>query len=787
LFHFQIEGVCKLIDLDASAEIGSKEAGKKFSSGYAPPELINADFFGTQPLGGSYTMKPGAALLAHPTYDVWSFGVLAYLMVTGRSLFHNDQQDNLKPAQLSELKNWNAASLRVKMGEFKVDGEDLGQGQSSAKRLAEIAAQNTKLIVSIHSKVIELEKVSKKTVAQLERTKGVLLNGIFEATEVTCPSSFFISPVRLGGDDTGKGEGGFFKIAADGQGMDGSGIQLTAKGNAAKGWMDSLCSMGQSLVSGDVQGTAGAVAEVLTGMFPSEGPLAKKEMYLYLIDEYTGKPVVLENKHDDSYPIIIKTPSVNAKKWLPLMRSGLKVMDAVNSAAFVANCCGIPAPRVPKKWKQQAKEAVGALNKESTVSEFRVLQQSVDRTASSGSGEAETKEMLGKSLREFQRFLNENDPKGKFSGLNRVECEGHVCWTVLTKQELDERENDNRTLAREAGELRSSKVDLSERRIEIGGRVGTVAKTGSKTGSSTKHLVEFDDGTKDSFVLSKDGGGTNTPFYLLPEAAPEAKITPAPLQPDGEEHTIPVGDDRYLAKDLLMKLLEPNPTSRLQSFTEVLEHAFFAGSIRTDQEGLETIKAVLKTVKEQEEVQKRQQELLLVIESKVINIKNISDATYTKLRKTEQVLLHAMFEATEVTVPTSFLITAVLLKPAGAKEDDSYSLTLDPEALLPEDEGCAAGEEAEEDEAAEIQLSIKGKKSKLSSRGKKAKGWFEKSTAFFSSASKLASGDMEGAADDAVSAAHGQMVKFVEEELKDADMYLCKLPFPLCKSNSPCL
>jgi hypothetical protein len=154
----------------------------------------------------------------------------------------------------------------------------------------------------------------------------------------------------------------------------------------------------------------------------------------------------------------------------------------------------------------------------------------------------------------------------------------------------------------------------------------------------------------------------------------------------------------------------------------------------------------LDTVKEQEQVQKRQRELLLAIESKVINIKKISDTTYTKLRKTEQVLLHAMFDATEVAVPTSFIISAVLLRPAGAKDNDMFSISVNPEHYLPDEDKADGdpGEEAESsgpaeaeevEEAAEVEeITVQGKKAKLTAKGKKAKGFFEISTSFFSSA-----------------------------------------------------
>jgi hypothetical protein len=42
---------------------------------------------------------------------MWSFGALLYLMITGRTLFHNDQEDNLNNRDLLRLCQWNSDDL----------------------------------------------------------------------------------------------------------------------------------------------------------------------------------------------------------------------------------------------------------------------------------------------------------------------------------------------------------------------------------------------------------------------------------------------------------------------------------------------------------------------------------------------------------------------------------------------------------------------------------------------------------------------------------------------------
>jgi hypothetical protein len=168
-------------------------------------------------------------------------------------------------------------------------------------------------------------------------------------------------------------------------------------------------------------------------------------MYLYLIDEYTGKPVVPEE--DGVYPIQITQPSENAAKLLPLMRSGLKVMSVVNSAAFVGHMFGVPIPSVPKKWQESAKTAVGSLDKKSSVAEFDVLQETLNtenaaRAAGTDNTQGTDKQAVrGTALREFERFLGEKDSENTFCGLNRIVTpDGKACWTSLNQEEFEAEE-----------------------------------------------------------------------------------------------------------------------------------------------------------------------------------------------------------------------------------------------------------------------------------------------------------------------------------------------------------
>jgi hypothetical protein len=195
--------------------------------------------------------------------------------------------------------------------------------------------------------------------------------------------------------------------------------------------------------------------------------LQEKPMYLYLIDEYTGDPVV--PKEGGAYPIEITQPSQNAVKLLPLMRGGLKVMSIVNGAAFVGHMFGVPIPSVPKAWQEKANNAVGSLDQKSSVAEFDVLQETLDSENETKAEGKDKQAVRGAALREFKQFLAEKDPGNTFCGLNRVVTDdGKACWTSLDQTELEAEE--------EARKSRMPNVEAAKQQLKQGDD-GTVIET----------------------------------------------------------------------------------------------------------------------------------------------------------------------------------------------------------------------------------------------------------------------------------------------------------------------
>ena len=104
----------KLIDFDAAAGI-DEPAGEKYSTGYAPPELMITDT-ATSEIRVRDASDPREQLIAHPSFDLWSYGVLLYKFVTGEPLFTMNDEDNLVEDEMERLANWDSHKLNKALG-----------------------------------------------------------------------------------------------------------------------------------------------------------------------------------------------------------------------------------------------------------------------------------------------------------------------------------------------------------------------------------------------------------------------------------------------------------------------------------------------------------------------------------------------------------------------------------------------------------------------------------------------------------------------------------------------
>ncbi len=89
-------------------------------------------------------------------------------------------------------------------------------------------------------------------------------------------------------------------------------------------------------------------------------------------------------------------------------------------------------------------------------------------------------------------------------------------------------------------------------------------------------------------------------------------------------------------------------------------HDFYTNNGKVSSELIENLEEIKKKIKSSsDEISHSlevQNKLLNVIESRTERIEKLSAETYSQIFKTEEVLRTSIFEATEVTIPTCFVI-----------------------------------------------------------------------------------------------------------------------------------
>lgn len=159
-----------------------------------------------------------------------------------------------------------------------------------------------------------------------------------------------------------------------------------------KKWTKDLTSVGESITEKEPEKFFSVVKDRFKELTVAE------TMYLYLVDELTGKPLRAKG-----YPIEITKRSEVVPKMLPFISQGMKAMSLYNGVAGIINMFGIPFPRVPKSVRENMKESVEMLNRKSSVEAFSVLHGKVEE------GDDESKTVRGACLRELERFFEKHN------------------------------------------------------------------------------------------------------------------------------------------------------------------------------------------------------------------------------------------------------------------------------------------------------------------------------------------------------------------------------------------
>ena len=247
---------------------------------------------------------------------------------------------------------------------------------------------------------------------KLQLTEKILLRAVMDATEVTVPTTFIILPQKITSQSKEDGSNNDKQVDAD---------QIIE-------FIDSLANSWKGVASF----------------------VGYQEVYLYLIDEYTGKPVIPDD-NDIIYPIPIQvnTDGSLLKSISPYLATGLKFISTVNSIAGMVTYLGYPMPTISLDTSIQS--YIQVIADGTSVAEFSNLSNnsvttssSTDPSGSNSSDGGSVQSTRGAALRELKNFFIKKDPDGSFCQLRRVAARtGQCIWTTEENFKKMESETDD--------------------------------------------------------------------------------------------------------------------------------------------------------------------------------------------------------------------------------------------------------------------------------------------------------------------------------------------------------
>lgn len=354
----------------------------------------------------------------------------------------------------------------------------------------------------IEQRVIEISQLTKECMEQIQHTERVLLRGLIETSDVSIPTCFIIVNRRLEpwndiydtnpttpkrtsiNNPTSPTNNRRVSTSSDINRTRKKSFVLD-KAEVAIRWIDKLAALGECIQDTIANPTA-KIQEIIKNLCVDEF------LYLYLVDEYSMKPVVKEN--DPIYPIEITTPAEFVPKVLPLMKVGMKAMSLVNTAAGVGRFFGYPVPTIPPEYLCKLNLAIGVLDQQSSIAEFSALQGVLDDTSrkrspsiddlnpsmnqSMSSDVNNSTKLSGAAIRELERFFLIHDPNCYFSDLRRVLTDdGICCWT--SEENFDMMQGGKN---QSSSNLTLGNPSLSLNDITLNNDVITIKKSGTSFG-----------------------------------------------------------------------------------------------------------------------------------------------------------------------------------------------------------------------------------------------------------------------------------------------------------------
>ena len=415
---------------------------------------------------------PYKLVKASEAIDMWALGVVAFLLLTGESFVPSTRDDDCtsgkaatfvyawgldpgeveyhlqkikdpagrdfvsKILQRDPLKRLMAHEalqhifLNPKASDFDAKMTQILEGQHKmAKNQAKILDGQSR----IETNIIKLQNLTEATLKQVERSEEVLRKAVFEATEIHTPTCFIILPHKLSdhGDLTEIAEQENAEMQEHLLGIAEEALHTTEEeecgglgvdGEEEPAVTDCASQTGRpkSMIT-KAQRKAMLVKNKINQWLSSKIYDTDKTVYLYLVDELTGMPVLCDGDRQ-TYPIEIRSPKERLRELVPLMCLGITAMSMVSNGASIANMFGIPAPTLSKNAKDRMNSFANKMSKTNTAEQFDCLQESIAdaQQPSSLISADQKKHMRGNALRTFERFLDEYDHENNYAGLRRV-------------------------------------------------------------------------------------------------------------------------------------------------------------------------------------------------------------------------------------------------------------------------------------------------------------------------------------------------------------------------------
>jgi hypothetical protein len=327
--------------------------------------------------------------------------------------------------EIEALEDWRDAMLSMsksmKVGPDGKTAEERAQDEANEKlnRLLQISTETQSTVRDISKKIDQLAE-------QFDATKGTLLRGILDASELTVPNCFVLLPSKI--EPFSKAEAAYlssidFSLNAsmdvvqqaekDNGKIDG---MMKSKIQGVKklyDWMSKCTDMSCLTDGASVVGAAASLGRSIT---------TDQTFWLYLVDEVTQQPIVPPASAESVYPLAIEKPAKFLTSLLSLMTLTVKAASVINAGASVARLFGVPVPSIPKAVSASISSLASKV-KAGTNVDGDGLRVAIDVGAvkmEENKEKGSVTKVRGQALRDFEAMLKSKDPTRTFAGLRRV-------------------------------------------------------------------------------------------------------------------------------------------------------------------------------------------------------------------------------------------------------------------------------------------------------------------------------------------------------------------------------